>query len=97
MRFILAIVLVLLFCMPASLKAESDGELRGEILGEQGGKAIAKDHTEYQPEKAKEECRALFESTWRDHFDDMGFGSGPEVVQAYVNGCMKNYNKKFGK
>ena len=97
MRIIFIITAVLLLYMPVSIKAESDGELRAEILGEQGGKAIAADYSEYEPEKAKEECRALFESTWRDHFDEMGFGSGHEVVDAYVKGCMKSYNKKFGK
>lgn len=97
MRFVLTIVLILLFSIPLSLMAESDGELRGEILGEYGGEAIAKDHKEYDPEKAKEECTELFESKWRAHFDEMGFGSGPEVVDAFVGGCMKSYNKKFGK
>ena len=97
MRLILIASAVLLFFVPLQLQAESDGELRAEILGEQGGKAIAADHSEYQPEKAKEECRALFEATWREHFDEMGFGSGPEVVESYVKGCMKSYDKKFGK
>ena len=97
MKSYIIIVVLMFLIMPLSLKAESDGELRGEILGEQGGKAIAADHAEYNPEKAKEQCRELFESKWRDHFDEMGFGSGPEVVDAFVGGCMKSYNKKFGK
>ena len=97
MRVFLIIFGILFLFMPLSLWAESDGELRGEILGEYGGEAIAKDHTEYDPEKAKEECRALFESKWRAHFDEMGFGSGPEVVDAFVGGCLKGYHEKFGK
>ncbi len=83
--------------MPLYLYAETDSQLRAEILGEQGGKSIAVDHSEYQPEKAKEECRALFHSLWEEHFKEMGFETGPDVVDSYVAGCMKKYNKKFGK
>ena len=97
---IIAIVASLLF-MPALAHAqseeESDGAFRAEILGEYGGEAIAKEHSEYDPEKAKAECSELFESKWRAHFDEMGFGSGPEVVDAFVASCMKGYNEKLGK
>ena len=101
MRYLVFTLAALFLLMSQAVHAqpenELDGAFRAEILGEYGGEAIAKDHAEYDPEKAKEECRALFESKWRAHFDEMGFGSGPEVVDAYVAGCMKSYNKKFGK
>ena len=101
MRSLLMAIAAILLFMPALVHAqseeESDGVFRAEILGEYGGEAIAKEHTEYDSEKAKEECKALFESKWRAHFDEMGFGSGPEVVDAYVASCMKGYNEKSGK
>ena len=97
MRVFFVIITMLFLCIPITVTAESDGELRGEILGEYGGEAIAAGHPEYEPEKAKVECRELFESKWRTHFDEMGFGSGTEVVYAFVGGCMKGYNEKFGK
>ena len=91
-----ALFVLLPFLSHAQSESQSDGELRGEILGEYGGEAIAKDHAEYDPEKAKIECQELFESKWRAHFDEMGFGSGPKVVDAFVGGCMKSYNEKLG-
>lgn len=97
MRLCFIVFAMFLLYMPIAVTAESDGELRGEILGEYGGETIAKDHAEYDPEKAKVECTELFETKWRAHFDEMEFGSGPEVVDAFVGGCMKGYNEKFGK
>ena len=88
---------VLLFFLPHHLYADSDSELRAEILGEQGGKAIAVDHNEYQPDKAKKECRELFHKQWEEHFKEMGFDTDKATVNSYVAGCMKSYNKKFGK
>lgn len=77
--------------------ADSDSELRAEILGEQGGKSIAVDYTEYQPEEAKEKCRGLFHKLWEEHFKEMGFSTDEGVVDSYVKGCMKSYDKAFGK
>jgi len=79
------------------LYADSDSELRAEILGEQSGKSIAVDHTKYQPETAKKECKELFHKLWEEHFKEMGFSTDKGVVNSYVKGCMKAYNKKFGK
>jgi hypothetical protein len=97
MRIILIILGALLFFMPLHLYAETDSQMRAEILGEQGGKVIAADYSEYQPDKAKEDCRVLFKSLWEEHFKEMGFETGEDVVDSYVSGCMKQYNKKFGK
>lgn len=97
MRIILMTLGVLLFFSSHHVYADSDSELRAEILGEQGGKAIAVDHSEYQPEKAEEECRELFHKQWEEHFKEMGFSTDQGVVDSYVKGCMKSYNKKFGK
>lgn len=97
MRIIFMTLGVLLFFLPHHLYADSDSELRAEILGEQGGKPIAVDHTEYQPEKAKEECKELFHKQWEEHFKEMGFATDEGVVNSYVKGCMKSYNKAFGK
>lgn len=97
MRIILMAMGALLFFLPHLSYAETDSQLRAEILGEQGGKAISVDHSEYQPEKAKEECAGLFHKLWEEHFKEMGFETGPDVVESYVGGCMKSYDKKFGK
>ena len=97
MRILLMTLGALLFFLPLHLQAETDSQMRAEIIGEQGGKVIAADHSEYQPEKAKEECEALFYKLWEEHFKEMGFETGPDVVDSYVGGCMKSYNKKFGK
>ncbi|MCL4245322.1 MAG: hypothetical protein KJ002_09360 [Candidatus Dadabacteria bacterium] len=77
--------------------ADSDSELRAEIIGEQGGKSIALDYTEYKPEEAKAECRELFHKLWEEHFKEMGFSTDEGVVDSYVKGCMKSYDKAFGK
>ena len=77
--------------------ADSDSELRAEILGEQGGKAIAADDTEYKPDEAKVECKELFHKLWEEHFKEMGFSTDEGVVDSYVKGCMKTYGKAFGK
>ena len=97
MRIIFIIVATLLFFMPYSLYADDDSEFRAEIIGEQGGKAIAVDHSEYQPEKAEKECRELFYKLWEEHFKEMGFDTDEATVNSFVAGCMKSYNKKFGK
>jgi len=97
MRISLIILGALLFFMPLHLYAETDSQLRAEILGEQGGKQIAGRHGEYLPDKVKEDCNALFHKLWEEHFKEMGFETGQDVVDSYVNGCMKEYNKKFGK
>lgn len=97
MRIIFMTLGILLFLLPCYLYADSDSEMRAEILGEQAGKAIAVDHTEYQPDKAKEECKELFYKRWEEHFKEMGFSTDEGVVNSYVKGCMKSYNKAFGK
>jgi len=96
MRILFITVAALLFFMPCHLYADSDSELRAEIIGEQGGKAIAVDHNEYQPEKAKKECKELFHKQWEEHFKEMGFDTDEATVNSFVAGCIKSYNKKFG-
>ena len=93
--FITLVALVSFMAYPSY--ADSDSELRAEILGEQGGKAIAADYTEYKPDEAKVECRELFHKLWEEHFKEMGFSTDEGVVDSYVNGCMKTYGKAFGK
>lgn len=97
MKLILVILGVLLFSMPTLLHADDISELRAEILGEQAGKAIAVDHSEYQPEKAKEECKATFHKLWEEHFKEQGFTTDECVVNSFIKGCMKKYDEKFGK
>ena len=97
MRIISMAFGVLLFIMPCLLHADSDSEFRAEIIGESSGKAIAVDHSEYEPEKAKEECKALFHKLWEEHFKEKGFSTDEGVVNSYVKGCMNKYNKAFGK
>jgi len=97
MKTMLIVMAALLFFMPLNLLADADSEMRAEILGEQGGKAIAADHSEYEPKKAEKECRDLFYKTWEDHFKEMGFDTDEATVNSFVAGCMKSYNKKFGK
>ena len=97
MRIFLTIIVALLFIIPCVSQADSDSELRAEILGEQAGKAIAADHTEYKPEMAKEQCRGAFYRTWEEHFKEKGFDTDQATVDSFVAGCMKSYNKKFGK
>ncbi len=97
MRIILIMAGALLLFMPINLLADADSEMRAEIIGEQGGKAIAVDHSEYQPEKAEKERRELFYKLWEDHFKEMGFDTDEATVNSFVAGCMKSYNKKFGK
>ncbi|HML96097.1 MAG TPA: hypothetical protein PKC29_11790 [Thermodesulfobacteriota bacterium] len=77
--------------------ADSGSELRAEIIGEQGGKSIALDYTEYKPDEAKVECRELFHRLWEEHFKEMGFSTDEGVVDSYIKGCMKSYDKAFGK
>jgi hypothetical protein len=60
MRIIFMTLGVLLFFLPCYLYADSDSELSAEILGEQGGKPIAVDHTEYQPGKQKKSVKNYF-------------------------------------
>ena len=79
------------------LHADSDSELRAEILGEQGGKAIAADHAEHQPDVAKQGCGDLFSERWEDHFKEQGFDIDEATVESFIAGCMSAYNKKFGK
>jgi hypothetical protein len=55
------------------LYANSDSEFRAEILGEQGGKAIAIDHSDYQPEKVKSVCKDLYLERWKEHFRESFF------------------------
>ncbi len=97
MRIIFIIVAAVLFLMPIDVYADSDSELRAEILGEQAGKTIAGDHTEYQPEVAKEQCRGTFYTKWEEHFKEKGFDTDQATVDSFIAGCMKSYNKKFGK
>ena len=97
MRIISIILGVSLFITPALLLADDISELRGEILGEQAGKAIAVDHSEYQPDKAKAKCKETFHKRWEEHFKEKGFSTNEGVVNSFVKGCMKKYNKKFGK
>jgi len=97
MKIIYITFLLLLFITPCLLYADSDSEMRAEILGESSGKAIAVDHSEYDPEKAKEACRAEFYKKWEEHFKEKGFSTDEGVVNSYVNGCMNKYNKAFGK
>lgn len=97
MRIILIAGALLIFVMPFNLLADADSEFRAEILGEQAGKAIASDHTEYQPEMAKEPCRETFYKSWEEHFKEKGFDTDEATVYSFVTGCMKMYNKKFGK
>ncbi len=85
------------FFLAAPSYADSDSELRAEILGEQGGKSIAVDDTEYKPDEAKAECKGLFHKLWEEHFKEMGFSTDEGVVDSYVKGCMKTYGEAFGK
>lgn len=87
----------ILLCTPFVSLADSDSELRAEILGEQGGKAIATDHGEYLPEKAKKACGELFAERWEQHFKEQGFETDEATVNSFVAGCMKAYSKKLGK
>ena len=91
------IAIGLLLFMPCLSYADSDSEMRAEIIGESSGKAIAVDHSEYDPEKAEEACRAAFYKTWEEHFKEKGFSTDEGVVNSYVKGCMNKYNKAFGK
>ena len=93
---LMAIVAFLLF-IPCYLYADSDSEMRAEIIGEQAGKAIAGDHDEYKPEIAKEQCKDVFYKTWEEHFKEMEFDTDEATVNSFIAGCMKSYNKKFGK
>lgn len=97
MRIIFISLLALLYFMPCYLYADEDSEFRAEILGEQSGKVIAADHSEYQPEVAKEECKGAFYSKWEEHFKEKGFDTDQATVDSFIAGCMKKYNKKFGK
>jgi pyocin large subunit-like protein len=97
MKTILSAIAALLFFMPINLLADADSELRAEIIGEQAGKAIASDHTDYEPKMAKEQCRQAFYKTWNEHFKEMGFDTDDATVDSFVAGCMKSYNKTFGK
>lgn len=97
MKTILSAIAALLFFMPINLLADADSELRAEIIGEQAGKAIAGDHADYKPEMAKEQCRQSFYKTWDEHFKEMGFDTDDATLDGFVAGCMKSYNKKFGK
>lgn len=97
MRIIALIFGVLLITIPTLSHADDTSELRAEILGEQAGKAIAVDDTEYQPDKAKEECKSAFYRSWEEHFKEQGFSTDEGVVNSFVKGCMTKYNKKFGK
>ena len=97
MRIIFTTIVALLFFIPCSLYADSDSEMRAEIIGEQAGKAIAGDHTEYNPDMAKEQCRETFYKTWDEHFKEKGFDTDEATVNSFVAGCMKSYNKKSGK
>lgn len=97
MKIFVFVVLGLLFFMPISLYADADSELRAEIIGEQAGKAIAGDHDEYSPEIAKQQCKDAFYETWEEHFKEKGFDTDQSTVDSFIAGCMKSYNKKFGK
>ena len=97
MRVIYLTFGLLLFFMPTLLHADADSEFRAEILGENTGKAIAKDHGDYDPDKAAEACRESFYKTWEEHFKEKGFSTDEGVVNSYVKGCMNKYNKAFGK
>ena len=55
------------------------------------------DHSEYKPEEAKEQCKQTFYSKWEEHFKEKGFDTDEATVNSFVAGCMKKYNKKFGK
>ena len=90
-------IATLLLVTPFASQADSDSELRAEILGEQGGKAIATDHGEYQPEKAQKTCGELFSERWEEHFKEQGFDTDEATANSFVAGCMKAYAKKFGK
>lgn len=85
-----------LLFVPFVSQADSDSELRAEILGEQGGKAIATDDEEYQPEEAMETCGRLFSERWVEHFKEQGFDTDEATSDSFVAGCMKEYKKKFG-
>lgn len=87
----------LLLLTPFASQADSDSELRAEILGEQGGKAIATDHGDYQPEKAKKACGELFSERWEKHFKEQNFDTDEATVNSFVAGCMKAYDKKLEK
>jgi len=87
----------LMLFVPFVLQASEDSEFRAEILGEQGGKAIASDHGEYQPEKAKKACGDLFADKWVKHFKEKGFDTDEATAKSFVAGCMKAYTKKLGK
>ena len=63
MNKILIAIVLLFVILPLNLLADPDSELRAEILGEQAGKAIAGDHSEYNPDDAKVQCRDAFYKT----------------------------------
>ncbi|MEM7009264.1 MAG: hypothetical protein AAF462_09050 [Thermodesulfobacteriota bacterium] len=94
---LLTLLAVFVLFAPGFSIADEDSELRAEILGEQAGKLIAGDHTEYKPEIAKAECRETFYEKWEEHFKEKGFDTDPATVDSFVLGCMNKYNKKFGK
>ena len=95
MRKVLTTALILF--VPFVSQASEDSEFRAEILGEQGGKAIARDHGEYRPEKAKKACADLFAEKWVKHFKEKGFDTDEATAKSFVAGCMKAYSKKLGK
>ncbi len=96
MRIILISLLSLLFLMPGYLYADEDSEFRDEILGEESGKLIAGDHSEYQPAAAKEECRGALYNKWEAHSKEKGFDNDQAAMDNFVAGCKKN-NKKINK
>ena len=97
MRILFIILATALLLIPINVYADADSELRAEILGEQAGKTIAGDHSEYQPEVAKEQCKGTFYEKWEEHFKEKGFDTDQATVDSFVAGCMNKYNKKFGK
>ena len=94
---IFILILAVLFSMHTYVYADEDSQLRAEILGEQSGKVIAGDHSEYQPDVAKEECKGAFYGKWEAHFKEKSFDTDQATVDSFVAGCMNKYNKKFGK
>jgi hypothetical protein len=69
-----------LMIAPFYAQADSDSEFRAEVLGEQGGKSIAVDHNEHQPEKTKKACSELFFKAWEGHFKEKGFDTDEATV-----------------
>ena len=102
MRILIMMLVVPIFFAASYVHAQyeetlEDSMMRAEILGENDGKILGKKHADYQSDKVREECNAMFYSKWEEHFEEKGFKISEEVVTTYVDWCVKGYNEKSGK